>query len=150
MKPGRGGGKNIHSTSLRASDLLGLGSKSELGLGSVRGCCKSECSPIYVLGPSLGPSSETCRVSLLLLHLRWQAGFPRGGARKCLPGAFARRVGERGCAPRAEAVDSVSQTWHRAAECGGSAHHSARYATGRRRMARLPAGSLAIRRLPKA
>ena len=68
----------------------------------------------------------------------------------CQPGALERRVGERGCAPRADAVDSVSQSRYRAAECDGAAHHSARYATGRRRMARLPAGSLAIRRLPKA
>ena len=52
--------------------------------------------------------------------------------------------------PRVEAVDSDSQTWYRAADCDDTAHYSARYAIDRRRMATLPAGSLAIRRLPKA
>ena len=48
-------------TCARTCSDLPSPSKSELGVGSVRGCCKSECSPIHVLGPSLGPSSETCR-----------------------------------------------------------------------------------------
>ena len=50
--------------------------------------------------------------TVTLSEFKVVSGVSPGDARKCLPGALERRVGERGCAPRAEAVGSVSQSRH--------------------------------------